>query len=527
MTSTATALRELVDLALERGEPLLELLEPADALLQLVDAVAHRVHRAEQPLGAGHVAQPLHRVLAQVGEPAEQIGSPRSGHGRNIPSGDRLDTWSSGRSRSRAARFLGSRRGGRRRRAARSPAPRSRPLHSPAEAGALRHRPRRRRDDGEPLVRPLPRLAPRRRRQAGGPDATPTPTASPHPTFPLAPDFQGCSYHDPDHSYDGARVEWNNGACDGWLRAGRTTSSRSATTASTTCRSSARPRPRSRPATASSRRSSAPTFPNRFYSLVRRHRPARQHASRASTCRRSSTGSRRSGCRAALLLRQLQLPAALTRSYNADHAQVREVLQAAARRASCPRSRTSTRTTRSPTTGPRRATRATTTTRTPTSAPASTSCRQIYNAVTQSPAWPRTLLIFTFDEWGGFFDHVPPPAAPDVSPSTQQRGFRIPCLLVSPFARRGHVAHGVYDHTSILKLVEWRWGLEPLSVRDARGGEPRRRRSTSRTATSRLRASPRRASSSARPAPRRDRSAKHHPSRHFQPADVVLHWRER
>src|SRR5213594_4292605 len=43
----------------------------------------------------------------------------------------------------------------------------------------------------------------------------------PHPTFALAPDFQGCGFHDPDHSYDGARVEWNNGACDGWLRAGR------------------------------------------------------------------------------------------------------------------------------------------------------------------------------------------------------------------------------------------------------------------------------------------------------------------
>src|SRR5258707_4026656 len=40
-----------------------------------------------------------------------------------------------------------------------------------------------------------------------------------HPTFALAPDFQGCSYRDPDHSYEGARVEWNNGACDGWLRA--------------------------------------------------------------------------------------------------------------------------------------------------------------------------------------------------------------------------------------------------------------------------------------------------------------------
>src|SRR3954471_21390696 len=44
---------------------------------------------------------------------------------------------------------------------------------------------------------------------------------APHPTWPLAPDFQGCAYHDPDHSYDGSRVAWNNGACDGWLRAGR------------------------------------------------------------------------------------------------------------------------------------------------------------------------------------------------------------------------------------------------------------------------------------------------------------------
>ena len=92
---------------------------------------------------------------------------------------------------------------------------------------------------------------------------------------------------------------------------------------------------------------------------------------------------------------------------------------------------------------------------------------QIYDAVVRSPAWPRTLLIFTFDEWGGFFDHVSPPAAPDVKPEYQQRGFRIHAVLVSPLERRGHVAHGVYDHTSILKLAEWRWGLEPLSVRDA------------------------------------------------------------
>ena len=50
---------------------------------------------------------------------------------------------------------------------------------------------------------------------------------------------------------------------------------------------------------------------------------------------------------------------------------------------------------------------------------------------------------------------------------TGLRGFRVPCLLISPRARRGAIAHEVYDHTSVLKAIEWRWGLEPLSVRDA------------------------------------------------------------
>ena len=91
---------------------------------------------------------------------------------------------------------------------------------------------------------------------------------------------------------------------------------------------------------------------------------------------------------------------------------------------------------------------------------------RVYRAVTASPAWSRTLLVITFDEWGGFFDHVRPERAPDVG-GPALRGFRVPCLLISPFARRGHVDHGVYDHTSILRLVEWRWGLRPLAPRDA------------------------------------------------------------
>jgi phospholipase C len=75
--------------------------------------------------------------------------------------------------------------------------------------------------------------------------------------------------------------------------------------------------------------------------------------------------------------------------------------------------------------------------------------------------------LINYDEWGGFFDHVAPGVAADVNPDWGLRGFRVPCLVISPRARRGHVAHNVYDHTSVLKAVEWRWNLAPLTVRDA------------------------------------------------------------
>ncbi len=106
---------------------------------------------------------------------------------------------------------------------------------------------------------------------------------------------------------------------------------------------------------------------------------------------------------------------------------------------------------------------------------------QIYRAVTTSPNWSSTVLVVNYDEWGGFFDHVAPPVAAvpkatrtagiaegiDVNdPQFGLLGFRIPNLVVSPFARRGHVAHRQFDHTSVLKMIEWRFGLAPLTVRD-------------------------------------------------------------
>src|SRR2546423_879162 len=84
---------------------------------------------------------------------------------------------------------------------------------------------------------------------------------------------------------------------------------------------------------------------------------------------------------------------------------------------------------------------------------------EIYQAITSSPAWERTVFVINYDEWGGFFDHVAPATAPDASPANGLRGFRVPALVISPLARRGTVAHRTYDHASALKIIAWRWGL--------------------------------------------------------------------
>jgi len=75
----------------------------------------------------------------------------------------------------------------------------------------------------------------------------------------------------------------------------------------------------------------------------------------------------------------------------------------------------------------------------------------------KSPQWKSMVVIVTYDENGGYWDHVPPPKGDRWGPGT-----RIPTLVVSPYARRGHVDHTQYDTTSILKLIDRRFGLEPL-----------------------------------------------------------------
>jgi phospholipase C len=104
----------------------------------------------------------------------------------------------------------------------------------------------------------------------------------------------------------------------------------------------------------------------------------------------------------------------------------------------------------------------------------------VFDALTEGPQWPRMLFILTWDEGGGFYDHVPPPAAvapddvppdihvpPDQPGGFDRYGFRVPCLVASPYSKAGHVSSVIYDHTSILATIEQKWGLAPLTRRDA------------------------------------------------------------
>lgn len=86
----------------------------------------------------------------------------------------------------------------------------------------------------------------------------------------------------------------------------------------------------------------------------------------------------------------------------------------------------------------------------------------IIKRIERSPMWPNTAIIVTYDENGGFWDHAAPPQGDRWGPGT-----RIPAIIISPFAKRGHVDHTPYDTTSILKFIETRFGLKPLGERDA------------------------------------------------------------
>jgi phospholipase C len=278
-------------------------------------------------------------------------------------------------------------------------------------------------------------------------------------THPLAPDFQGCGHPDPDHTYSGLRVAYNGGRCDGWLRArlnddytigyyrqrdlpflGR------AAPAWTVCDSHFAPMMR-------------PTLPNRIYMHAGRTdrttviptpasmptiwdrlqtagvtgRYYRQNLSildlwgfkYISITRLYS--SFRSDCAAGTLPQVAFVEPRFSTPYvvygNDDHA--------------------------------------------PADVRAGESfMNDVYAAVVQprlAPNAPRHQLR----RGRRILRPRPATRGPDVDPKYALRGFRVPTLLVSPYARRGHVDHTLFDHASILKLIEWRFGLPPLAPRDS------------------------------------------------------------
>src|SRR5262249_44681163 len=81
----------------------------------------------------------------------------------------------------------------------------------------------------------------------------------------------------------------------------------------------------------------------------------------------------------------------------------------------------------------------------------------LINAVKNGPDWKHTAIVVTYDENGGFWDHVAPPKGDKWGPGT-----RVPTFVISPLARKNYVDHTVYDTTAILATIEHRFGVDPL-----------------------------------------------------------------
>ena len=109
----------------------------------------------------------------------------------------------------------------------------------------------------------------------------------------------------------------------------------------------------------------------------------------------------------------------------------------------------------------------------------------LIRALFASPEWSRTALFITYDENGGLADHVPPEKAcpPDnlaphdtngnpLDGAFDHTGFRVPFIVVSPYAKKHFVSHVVHDHTSITRFIEARFGLPALTARDANSAPP-------------------------------------------------------
>lgn len=290
-----------------------------------------------------------------------------------------------------------------------------------------------------------------------------------HPTHDLAPDWTGCGYNDPDHSYDGARIEVDNGLMDGFMKTSAADVyaigyyqeadnqflpklARNFTTCDMYFPSML-----------------GPTFPNRIFQLCGQtdrlgdsvalcsYPTIFDHCTQAGVSSKyyygnvpfltlfpidalqyaNSFSDFLSDCASGSLSAVSFVDPAFTLVLNTandnhPHSDIRngDALMA-----------------------------------------------QVYHAVANSPAWKNTVLVVNHDEWGGFFEHVPPPRAlapnntdPDVVDGKALLGCRCPCMVASPWTvgvpSNPAVNHTVFDHTSVLKMIESVFNVQPLAARE-------------------------------------------------------------
>lgn len=299
-----------------------------------------------------------------------------------------------------------------------------------------------------------------------------------HPTHPLAPDFTGCAHPDPDHSYEGGRVQYDGGAMDGFLRSGSNDDYAIGFYVE-----------EDRPFYSALARSYTtldhyfcsilgPTFPNRFF----------LHSAQTDRLTNALVGT------ALPTIWDRLLAAGVTARYYYSNLPFLALWG--------PKYFLNGTTSPSPNitsffgdaangtlpavsfVDPAFADFAPDGSGNDDHPPADIRrgdafLAQIFNAVAKNgPLWPSTVLVVSYDEWGGFFDHLAPPRAaapngvdPDLVNGKALLGFRVPAVVASPFSRGEpddpKVKGMPFDHTSVLKLIEWRFGLEPLTARDA------------------------------------------------------------
>lgn len=89
----------------------------------------------------------------------------------------------------------------------------------------------------------------------------------------------------------------------------------------------------------------------------------------------------------------------------------------------------------------------------------------VYTTLAQSPVWDKCLFVLTYDEHGGFYDHVPPPISGDTLVPFNHMGVRVPAVIAGPYVRHGCAVNTIVDHVAILATLATRWGVAPLTPR--------------------------------------------------------------